>query len=90
MEEFKYRLVMQKDRYGYAKCGWQKCPAFMRYKLSEHGKMRLTKMNCYHRHLMKKCKSYKFRSARDYLADLPQSVSIAALKTIICPQFGLT
>ena len=42
----RYRLLIQKGKYAYAKCCWKDCPSYLRYHRSDNNQFRLLKAVC--------------------------------------------
>jgi len=48
------------------------------------------KVNYQHMHVLPKCKKLQFQAVLNYLDTLPVGIPTAALRKVICPDFGLT
>ena len=48
------------------------------------------KINSDHVHTFPRSKVYKFKAVREYLKDIPNTVSTSCLKKIVCQQFSIT
>jgi hypothetical protein len=62
----------------------------LRYHLTDSNRFQLIKAICEHRHVLKRCRNFKYRAVQEYIEELPAFVSVTALKSIICPQFSIS
>ena len=90
MQGIRYRVVLDKGKYVYARCGWNGCGARLRYRLQAEGRLTLTRAICNHSHSLNRCRKYKFQAVSNFLLSLPGSIPLAALKQLVCPQFAIS
>ena len=84
-----YRCSIKKQKYMYANCRYNKCSAFLAYRLNEEESFALSRYNSTHSHTALGSKATFYRQIEEDINDLPITVSITTAKQIICNKYRI-